>query len=142
MPSTPSETSALLPNGSNGSRPESSSFSHRAVALLKAEGEPSWVQSYKFFVFGSYLNVLLIFVPLSAVSHYLNWDAGLRFLFSFIAIVPLAKVIILTASEMWRAHTGNWMCSCSGKLRNRCLLSLGRLWLVYLTHPSVMPSRL
>jgi len=59
---------------------------------MKGEGEPSWAESFKFFIFGTWFNVLLLFIPLSFVSHFLNWDAGLRFLFSFIAIVPLAKV--------------------------------------------------
>ncbi len=67
-------------------------FIKRCSAVFKAEGEPSWLESYKFFLFGSYLNVLLLFVPLCATAHYSNWDAGLRFSFSFIAIVPLAKV--------------------------------------------------
>lgn len=39
------------------------------------------------------MNILLVFVPLSFVSHHLDWDAGLRFLFSFAAIMPLAKLL-------------------------------------------------
>jgi len=35
---------------------------------------------------------MLVFVPLSFLSHHLDWDAALRFSFSFIAIMPLAKV--------------------------------------------------
>lgn len=68
------------------------SFVQRTKALLAAEGEPGWVASYKFFWFGGWINILLIFVPLSFISHHLNWDAALRFSFSFIAIMPLAKV--------------------------------------------------
>ncbi|KAG8911160.1 hypothetical protein FRC01_005878, partial [Tulasnella sp. 417] len=41
----------------------------------------------------SYFNLFLVLVPLSAISHHLNWDAGLRFAFSFLAIVPLAKLL-------------------------------------------------
>jgi len=69
------------------------SFVHRTIDFFKAEGEPSWIKSYKFFILGSYLNILLVFIPLSFISHHLNWDAGLRFLFSFLAIVPLAKLL-------------------------------------------------
>ncbi|KAL7413246.1 Sodium/calcium exchanger protein-domain-containing protein [Mrakia frigida] len=41
----------------------------------------------------SWLNVLLAFVPLSFLAHHLNWSAPLRFTFSFIAVVPLAKLL-------------------------------------------------
>ncbi|KAG8931064.1 hypothetical protein FRC01_001881 [Tulasnella sp. 417] len=85
---TASERSPLLdghaPNGHSGSRISS---------FLKAEGEPTWVGSLRFLLFSSYFNLLLVFVPLSVVSHHLNWDAGLRFAFSFLAIVPLAKLL-------------------------------------------------
>ena len=91
--SHPSERTPLLRNG-NGSpaAPETSAtFAQRVVKILKAEGEPGWIQSYKYF-FSAKINVLLILVPLSVAAHYLHWDAALRFGFSFFAIVPLAKV--------------------------------------------------
>lgn len=82
-----SERSPLLdghhPNGSSGSRISS---------FIKAEGEPTWAGSLRFLLLSSYFNLFLVFVPLSVISHHLNWDAGLRFAFSFLAIVPLAKV--------------------------------------------------
>ena len=53
---------------------------------------PSFLASFKYFVFGSWFNILLVFIPLSFVSHHLNWDAALRFSFSFLSIIPLAKV--------------------------------------------------
>jgi len=84
MPST--ETTALL-GGQN-----SSSRNSGIVAFLKAEGQPSWLPSFKWFFFSSYFNILLVFVPLAFVAHNLNWDVALRFSFSFIAIIPLAKV--------------------------------------------------
>jgi Ca2+:H+ antiporter len=62
------------------------------MKLFKAEGQPSWLSSFKFFFFGSWLNILLLLVPLSAVAHYQNWDAAYRFGFSFVAIMPLAAV--------------------------------------------------
>lgn len=80
----------LLENG-NGAEPPKPFF-RRFADTLSAEGQPSWLQSYKFFFFGSYLNVLLVFIPLSFFSHFLNWDAALRFGFSFVAIMPLAAV--------------------------------------------------
>lgn len=81
-----------LPQPGNGHPNEHLPFATRVLETFKAEGEPSWAASYRFFFFGSWLNVLLVFVPLSFISHNLNWDAALRFAFSFIAIMPLAKV--------------------------------------------------
>jgi hypothetical protein len=60
----------------------------------RGDSEPTWIESYKWFLFSSYFNVLLVFVPLSALAHYLAWDVSLRFGFSFMAIVPLAKVLL------------------------------------------------
>lgn len=86
MPAT--EDTPLL----NGHPTGSSPFRRLVMFLKGKDDEPGWSDSLKFLVFGTYLNVLLVFVPLSAVAHYLNWDAALRFSFSFLAIVPLAKV--------------------------------------------------
>lgn len=86
------ETSPLLENGGRHPDTDNLSFASRTASFLKGVGEPSWPESFKFFIFGTWFNILLVFIPLSFVSHYLNWDAGLRFLFSFMAIVPLAKV--------------------------------------------------
>ncbi|KAF9014027.1 Sodium/calcium exchanger protein-domain-containing protein [Cyathus striatus] len=107
-----SERDPLLPssasNGANGSlehdRPPQS-LSQRIVGFVRADGQPSWLASYKFFFFGSYLNALLIFVPLSVFAHHLNWDAALRFSFSFLAIIPLAK-LLGEATEQMSAKLG------------------------------------
>jgi hypothetical protein len=84
---SPTEQSPLL----NGN-PQARSLYQSTLAFVKAEGEPSWLNSYRWFVFGSWLNLLLLLVPVATAAHYLQWDAPLRFGFSFIAIVPLAKV--------------------------------------------------
>lgn len=76
---SPPQSTALLPSIENGTDSDRS--------------EPSWLESYKWFFFSSYFNVFLVFVPLSALANYLNWDVSLRFGFSFLAIVPLAKVL-------------------------------------------------
>lgn len=86
-----SENTPLLPNHTRGNGSTSSRRSFQE--MLKAEGEPGYLQSFRYFVFGSWLNLLLLFVPLSAVAHYSNWDAALRFSFSFVAIIPLAKLL-------------------------------------------------
>ncbi|KAI6109668.1 calcium proton exchanger [Pisolithus sp. B1] len=84
-----SETSPLLGN----SNVRSDSWSCKILRVIKADGEPSWAESFKFILFGSWANILLLFVPLSIVSHHLRWDAALRFIFSFVAIIPLAKLL-------------------------------------------------
>ncbi|KAI9065379.1 calcium/proton exchanger [Trametes sanguinea] len=88
---TVTDRTPLLENGNGAERPKP--FFRRFIDSLSAEGEPTWLQSYRFFLFGSYLNILLVFVPLSFLSHFLNWDAALRFSFSFIAIMPLAALL-------------------------------------------------
>jgi Ca2+:H+ antiporter len=85
---SPTEQSPLL----NGN-PQARSLYQSTLAFVKAEGEPSWLNSYRWFVFGSWLNLLLLLVPVATAAHYLQWDAPLRFGFSFIAIVPLAKLL-------------------------------------------------
>ncbi|KAH7921066.1 Calcium/proton exchanger [Leucogyrophana mollusca] len=94
----PTETSPLLENG-NGVE-SSLPFSRRVLKAVKGEGEPSWVASYQYFLFGSWFNILLVFIPLSFVSHNLAWDAALRFSFSFLAIVPLAKLLGEATDQM------------------------------------------
>ncbi|KAI9507358.1 Calcium/proton exchanger [Russula earlei] len=85
----PSEHSPLL-NG-NPRRPHS--VYSKILVLLKADGEPSWQDSYRQFIFGSWTNLLLLLVPVAAAAHYLTWDAPLRFGLSFVAIIPLAKLL-------------------------------------------------
>jgi Ca2+:H+ antiporter len=88
---TSSETSPLLENGSYSAH-RNPPLTRRVVSFMKGEDEPSWAESFKFFIFGTWFNILLVFIPLSFISHSMDWDAGLIFLFSFLAIVPLAKV--------------------------------------------------
>ncbi|KAG2364508.1 Sodium/calcium exchanger protein-domain-containing protein [Suillus spraguei] len=87
-----SETSPLLKNGGHSSH-RNRSFTRRLISFIRGEDEPSWGESFKFLIFGTWLNVLLIFIPLSFISHSMDCDAGLIFLFSFMAIVPLAKLL-------------------------------------------------
>jgi Ca2+:H+ antiporter len=79
-------------NGRNHGHARGSSFA-KFKAVLSAQGQPSYLSSFRWILFGSWWNVLLLFVPLSMISHNLNWDAALRFSFSFFAIMPLAKLL-------------------------------------------------
>ncbi|GAA6001165.1 hypothetical protein JCM10207_007440 [Rhodosporidiobolus poonsookiae] len=54
---------------------------------------PTVVQSIRNFIFSGYLNVLLVAVPLSFLSHFLHWGSTADFIISFIAIVPLASLL-------------------------------------------------
>ncbi|KAF8517602.1 Sodium/calcium exchanger protein-domain-containing protein [Hysterangium stoloniferum] len=96
----PSERSPLLDSGNGHQNASERSFGGRVVAFMKGEGEPGFPASYYYFFFSSWFNLFLIFVPLSGLSHYLKWDAGLRFVFSFLAIIPLAKLIGQATEEM------------------------------------------
>ncbi|KAI0748486.1 calcium/proton exchanger [Daedaleopsis nitida] len=100
---TVTDRTPLLEHG-NGAQPPKPFFA-RLVDSFAAEGQPSFLQSYKYFFFGSYLNILLVFIPLSFISHFLNWDAALRFSFSFIAIMPLAA-LLGTATEQLSLELG------------------------------------
>jgi len=98
----PTDRTPLLENGLgvNG-HARRLSYKERIVSLFRGpEDQPGWIQSYKFFFFGSWLNVLLVFVPLSFISHNLGWDAALRFSFSFIAIIPLAKLLGVATEQL------------------------------------------
>jgi Ca2+:H+ antiporter len=86
----PTDTTPLLENGS--SLPPRPTSTTRIADLFMAEGEPSWLASYKYLILSSWLNTALVFVPLSIFVHHFNWDAAFRFSFSFFAIIPLAKV--------------------------------------------------
>jgi Ca2+:H+ antiporter len=52
----------------------------------------NFVKSTRWLVFNSWLNVLLVAVPVCLVAEALHWSAVARFVTSFIAIIPLAKV--------------------------------------------------
>ncbi|KAG1906218.1 calcium proton exchanger [Suillus fuscotomentosus] len=87
-----SESAPLLENGGHTGH-RNLTFTRRVINFMKGESEPSWEESFKFFIFGTWLNILLVFVPLSFISHNMDWDVGLVFLFSFMAIVPLSKLL-------------------------------------------------
>ncbi|KAG2147283.1 Sodium/calcium exchanger protein-domain-containing protein [Suillus cothurnatus] len=86
------ETSPLLKNGGYSAH-RYPPLTRRIVDFMRGEDEPSWAESFNFFIFGTWLNILLVFIPLSFISHVMDWDAGLIFLFSLMAIVPLAKLL-------------------------------------------------
>jgi len=97
---SPLHATALLPSIENDTNHIDRGRARHFLAFVKGEGEPSWSQSYNWFFFGSYFNLLLVFVPLSALANYLHWDVSLRFGYSFLAIVPLAKLLGDSTEQM------------------------------------------
>lgn len=93
----------------NGYGTNHQTFGNRVSGIFKQEGQPSWLSSFRFFFFGSWLNVMLVFVPLSVISHHANWDAALRFSFSFIAIMPLAAVRPHVQTRLAKHLTVPWL---------------------------------
>ncbi|PVG04062.1 putative VCX1-vacuolar Ca++/H+ exchanger [Serendipita vermifera] len=89
-----SERDPLIAGGSNGNHSHRRGGSLAKLhSVLAAQGQPSYAASFKWFLFDSWWNVLLVFIPLSFLAHHLNWDAALRFSFSFFAIMPLARLL-------------------------------------------------
>ncbi|EJT52008.1 calcium:hydrogen antiporter [Trichosporon asahii var. asahii CBS 2479] len=71
---------------------------HESSPLLGANGAPSvermrFIHSTKYLLLGSWMNALLIAVPLSLYSEHADWPASYRFITSFLAIIPLAKLL-------------------------------------------------
>lgn len=78
-------TGASTGNGATSPRPRQSSAGSGPV--------PTLAQSLHWFLFNSYLNLLLAFVPLGFLAEKLGWSALARFSLNFLAIVPLAKLL-------------------------------------------------
>ncbi|KAF9532141.1 calcium/proton exchanger [Crepidotus variabilis] len=103
---SPTETTSLLPQRQNGDSSNHDIEGHPSqqssgfTSFFKTEGQPTWAESYKWFFFGTYFNILLVFIPLSFAAHHLNWDVALRFSFSFLAIMPLAKLLGDSTEQM------------------------------------------
>ncbi|KIM48758.1 hypothetical protein M413DRAFT_437935 [Hebeloma cylindrosporum] len=93
-------------NGESGQSVRAPGGVGRIVGFVRGDGEPSWVQSFSWLLFGSYFNVFLAFVPLSIVAQQTNWDVLHRFGFSFFAIIPLAK-LLGEASNQTAVQMGN-----------------------------------
>ncbi|KIM68423.1 hypothetical protein SCLCIDRAFT_13687 [Scleroderma citrinum Foug A] len=96
----------LLPSGvtydSQRTRPKSS---EKAATLLQPPREvgppPSVWQSLRSILLSSWLNVLLVFIPISWALHFAVPDKyTLIFIFSFLAIIPLAKLLAFATDEL------------------------------------------
>lgn len=62
------------------------------TALHPPRGHPNTLSSFYWLLTSSWLNLLLIFVPLGFVAEKLHWAPVWVFSLNFLAIMPLAKV--------------------------------------------------
>ncbi|KAI0316563.1 calcium/proton exchanger [Amylostereum chailletii] len=70
---------------------------HKAKKLAEA---PTVWQGIRAIVTMSWLNVLLIFIPISWAFHFAKLDNTLIFVFSFLAIIPLASLLAFATEEL------------------------------------------
>ncbi|KAF8512232.1 Calcium/proton exchanger [Gautieria morchelliformis] len=61
---------------------------------------PSNIQSLKAAIMASWLNVLLVFIPVSWAMHFAKQNDIIIFVFSFLAIIPLAKLLGFATEEL------------------------------------------
>ncbi|KAJ3365489.1 hypothetical protein GGF32_009347 [Allomyces javanicus] len=69
---------------------------------------PSLAESVRATIKLSYLNVLLVFVPLGMLADYFEWGPIWTFWLNFLAIVPLAKLLGFATEEL-ALHTSETM---------------------------------
>ncbi|KAI8580080.1 hypothetical protein K450DRAFT_239285 [Umbelopsis ramanniana AG] len=63
--------------------------------------EPTARQGFNAIVRSSWLNVLLVFIPVGIASHFMtSWPATIPFIFNFIAIIPLAKLLGFATEDL------------------------------------------
>lgn len=76
--------------------------STRSNSLIAGERPPplSLLQCLKVIILSTWLNVLLVFVPLGIIADKVGWSPIIVFVFNFIAIVPLAKLLGFATEEI------------------------------------------
>lgn len=58
-----------------------------------ASEPPTILKSLKLILTNSWINVLLVFIPLGYIAYALKWSDTLVFTLNFMAIIPLAKLL-------------------------------------------------
>lgn len=85
-------------------RSENPSLARRVTELFVAEHpvkhEPTWRASAFAIVKASWLNVLLVFIPIGWACHYAHLNDTIVFIFNFLAIIPLAKLLGFGTEEI------------------------------------------
>ena len=62
--------------------------------------QPTIRQSLKVILTNTWLNVLLIFIPLGYLAHILGWSDTWVFTLNFLAIIPLAKLLEFATEDV------------------------------------------
>ncbi|KAI0064753.1 calcium/proton exchanger [Artomyces pyxidatus] len=97
-------TSALAPAPEKRRWRNCGDIFHHLRSLRKPERKvgdaPSVWGSIFAVVTASWINVMLIFIPLSWIFHFLKLSDTLIFVFSFLAIIPLAKLLAFATDEL------------------------------------------
>ncbi|CAE6432105.1 unnamed protein product [Rhizoctonia solani] len=79
-------------------------FGHALTKLLEPEQKlapaPTWTLSAVNIMKYSYLNILLVFVPISWACHFTGQQPTIIFIFSFLAIIPLAALLGFATEEL------------------------------------------
>lgn len=94
-------------NGNNGTLNESTPLIARSSSAPQQQDQPKWKAIPKH-VLGliwatlasSYINVLLVFVPIGIIAGILGWNPTAVFILNFIAIVPLAALLSFATEEL------------------------------------------
>lgn len=61
---------------------------------------PTFLSSFRSFFTSSWINVLLIFVPLGIVAEFVHFPKLAIFILNFLAIIPLAKLLGFATEEL------------------------------------------
>ncbi|KAF8591111.1 calcium/proton exchanger [Ramaria rubella] len=81
-----------------------STFRRTMTTLLTPQRKlgktPTVLQSLKATILASWLNVLLVFIPISWAMHFAEQSDIIIFVFSFLAIIPLAKLLGFATEEL------------------------------------------
>ncbi|WVR05215.1 calcium/proton exchanger [Kwoniella sp. DSM 27419] len=77
------ETTPLLGSASN----------HNSSGNRRSNKPFDPIGSSRHLIFGSWINILVVCAPLAIIAEQLHWSAAARFSISFLAIIPLAKLL-------------------------------------------------
>ena len=74
---------------------------------LQESGPSSGLGAMKEMLFNTYVNALLVFVPLGIVAGALQWNPAAVFVLNFLAILPFATILNFATNELC-LHAGTF----------------------------------
>ncbi|KAL7410452.1 Sodium/calcium exchanger protein-domain-containing protein [Mrakia frigida] len=75
-------------------------FSELVTPQRKLAKAPTYTSSFKAAFLSSWINVLLIFIPVSWAAHFAGLNDTVTFIFAFLAIIPLASLLSFATEEL------------------------------------------